>query len=326
MRRRQFLCIVGGTAGAWPLLAHAQQLAKLPTIGFLGTSTPSAWSPWIAAFVQRLRELGWIEGRTVAIEVRWAEGKSERFAEIAAEFVRLNVDVIVTSGAAAPASMRITSAIPIVFMLANDPVGTGIVASLSRPGSNVTGLSNQSRDLAGKRLELLREVIPDLRSLAVLVNVANAPSGGAEVSAIKAAARTFGLEIIILEVRRAEEIDPAIETLNGKAGAVYVVQDPLFIATRDRINTSVLSARLPTIHAAREFVEAGGLMSYGASFPDIFRRAADYVDKILKGAKPGDLPIEQPTKFDLVLNQTTAKALGLNLSPTLLARADEVIE
>ena len=279
MRRRQFLCIVGGAAGAWPLLVRAQQSTKPPTIGFLGTSTPAAWSPWIAAFVQRLRELGWIQGRTVVIEVRWAEGKSERFAEIAAELVRLNVDVIVTSGAAAPAAKRMTSAIPIVFMLANDPVGTGIVASLSRPGSNVTGLSNQSRDLAGKRLELLREVIPDLRSLAVLVNVANAPGGGAEVRAVKTAARMLGLEIIVLEIRRAEDIEPAIKQLNGKAGAVYVVQDPLFIASRDRINTLALSARLPTMHAAREFVEAGGLMSYGASFPDIFRRAADYVDK-----------------------------------------------
>jgi putative tryptophan/tyrosine transport system substrate-binding protein len=326
MKRRQFLSIVGGAAGAWPLLARAQQPTKLPTIGFLGTSTPVAWRPWIAAFVQRLRELGWIEGRTVAIEVRWAEGKSERFAEIAAEFVRLNVDVIVTSGAAAPASKRMTSSIPIVFMLANDPVGTGIVASLSRPGSNVTGLSNQSGDLAGKRLELLREVIPDLRSVAVLVNVANAPGGGAEVRAVNTAARTLRLEIITLEIRRAEEIEPAIETLNGKAGAVYVVQDPLFIATRDRISTSALSARLPTVHPPREFVEAGGLMSYGASFPDTFRRAADYVDKILKGTKPGDLPIEQPTKFELVLNQTTAKGLALNLSPALLARADEVIE
>jgi putative ABC transport system substrate-binding protein len=219
-----------------------------------------------------------------------------------------------------------TSSIPIVFMLANDPVGTGIVASLSRPGSNVTGLSNQSGDLAGKRLELLREVIPDLRSVAVLVNVANAPGGGAEVRAVNTAARTLRLEIITLEIRRAEEIEPAIETLNGKAGAVYVVQDPLFIATRDRISTSALSARLPTVHPAREFVEAGGLMSYGASFPDTFRRAADYVDKILKGTKPGDLPIEQPTKFELVLNQTTAKGLALNLSPALLARADEVIE
>ena len=253
-------------------------------------------------------------------------GRYERFEQIAAEFVRLKVDVIVTSGAAAPAAKRMTSAIPIVFMLAPDPVGTGIVASLARPGNNVTGLSNQSRDLAGKRLELLREVIPDLRSLAVLVNIANAPGGGAEMAAVKAAARTLDLEIITLEVRRAEEIELVLETLNGKAGAVYVVQDPLFIATRDRISASTLSARLPTMNPAREFVEAGGLMSYGASFPDIFRRAADYVDKILKGAKPGDLPIEQPTKFEVVINQKTARTLGLTLSPTLLARADEVIE
>jgi putative ABC transport system substrate-binding protein len=326
MRRRQFICIVGGAAGAWPLLARAQQPAKLPTIGFLGTSTSAAWGPWIAAFMQRLRELGWIEGRTIAFEVRWAEGDTERFESIAAELVRLKVDVMVTSGAAAPAAKRMTSAIPIVFMLAPDPVGTGIVASLARPGNNVTGLSNQSRDLAGKRLELLREVIPDLRSLAVLVNIANAPGGGAEMAAVKAAARTLDLEIITLEVRRAEEIELVLETLNGKAGAVYVVQDPLFIATRDRISASTLSARLPTMNAAREFVEAGGLMSYGASFPDIFRRAADYVDKILKGAKPGDLPIEQPTKFEVVLNQKTARTLGLTLSPTLLTRADEVIE
>ena len=276
--------------------------------------------------MQRLRELGWIEGRTIAFEVRWAEGDTERFESIAAELVRLKVDVMVTSGAAAPAAKRMTSAIPIVFMLAPDPVGTGIVASLARPGNNVTGLSNQSRDLAGKRLELLREVIPDLRSLAVLVNIANAPGGGAEMAAVKAAARTLDLEIITLEVRRAEEIELVLETLNGKAGAVYVVQDPLFIAARDRISASTLSARLPTMNAAREFVEAGGLMSYGASFPDIFRRAADYVDKILKGAKPGDLPIEQPTKFEVVLNQKTARTLGLILSPTLLTRADEVIE
>jgi putative ABC transport system substrate-binding protein len=326
MKRRQFLGIVGGAAGVWPLLARAQQPAKLRTIGFLGTSTPAAWKPWIAAFVQRLNELGWIEGRTVAIEVRWAEGNTERFASIAAEFVRLNVDVIVTSGAAAPAAKQATSAIPIVFMLAPDPVGTGIVASLAQPGGNVTGLSNQSRDLAGKRLELLREIIPGLRRLAVLVNIANAPGGGAEMSELKALAPALDLEIITLEVRRAEEIEPAVETLGGKAGAIYVVQDPLLVAVRDRISAATLRARLPTMNAAREFVEAGGLMSYGASFPDIFRRGADYVDKILKGAKPGDLPIQQPTRFDIVVNQKTARALGINLSPTLLARADEVIE
>jgi ABC-type uncharacterized transport system substrate-binding protein len=325
MRRRQFFSIVGGVAAAWPFVASAQQPTKSPIVGFLGASTPSAWGPWLAAFVHRLRELGWIDGRTVAIEVRWADGRSERFAEIAVEFVRLKVDVIVTSGAATAAVKQATSAIPIVFMLANDPVVTGIVGSLSRPGGNVTGLSNQSRDLAGKRLELLREVIPDLRSAAILVNAANS-FGGAEVAAAEAAARTLGLETSIREIHRAEDIETTIETLKGKTGAVYVIQDPLFIANRLRINALTLGARLPTMHAAREFVEAGGLMSYGASFPDIFRRAADYVDKILRGAKPGDIPVEQPTKFDLVINQTTAKALGLNIPSTLLGRADEVVE
>ena len=326
MRRREFLYLFGGAAGAWPALACAQQAVQLPTVGFLGTSTSAAWSLWVAAFGQRLRELGWIEGRTVALEARWAEGNTERFEAIAAEFVRLKVDVIVTSGAGVPAAKRMTSAIPIVFMLSPDPVGMGLVASLARPGGNVTGLSNQSSDLAGKRLEFLREVIPELRSLAVLVNIANAPGGGAELAAVKAAARTLELEIIALEVRQAAEIEPALKALGGKAGAVYVVQDPLFIAKRDVISAATLGARLPTMNAAREFVEAGGLMSYGANFPDIFRRAADYVDKILKGAKPGDLPIEQPTKFDLILNQTTAKTLGLRLPATLTARADEVIE
>ena len=325
MRRRKFLGVLGGTAAAWPFAVRAQQAAKLPTIGFLGASTPAAWGPWVAAFVQRLRELGWIEGRTVAIEIRWAEGRSERFAEIAAEFVRLKVDVIVTSGAAAPAAKQATSAIPIVFMLANDPIGTGLVASLSRPGGNLTGLSNQSRDLAGKRLELLREVIPGLRRFAILINVGNA-NVGAEMGAVEAAARTLGLEIVKLEIRQAEDIETSIETLKGRAEALYVVQDPLFIANRVRISTSALGARLPTMHAGREFVEPGGLMSYGANFPNNFRRAADYVDKILRGAKPADIPIEQPTKFDLIINLETAKALGLELSPTLLGRADEVME
>jgi len=275
--------------------------------------------------VQRLGELGWIEGRNLAIEIRWAEGRSERFAEIAAEFVRLKFDIIVTSGAAASAAKQATTAIPIVFLLAGDPVGTGLVASLSQPGGNVTGLSNQSRDLVGKRLELLREVIPGLRSIAILINV-GAGNGGAEMDAIREASRALRLEIVTLEIRRAEDVEIGIETLKGRTDALYVVQDPLLNTNRVRINTSALAARLPTMHPAREFVEAGGLISYGANFPDSFRRAADYADKILRGAKPGDLPVEQPTKFDLVINQATAKALGLELPPSLLARADEVIE
>ena len=283
-------------------------------------------SQWTAAFVQRLRELGWIEGRTVAIEYRWAEGRSERFAEIAAEFVRLKVDVIVTTwNRAVLAAKQATSVIPIVFALAGDPVGSGLVASLARPGGNVTGLSVQQTDLAGKRLELLREVVPGLRRLAIMANVGY-PDAVLEMGEVQAAARTLGLEVVTLEIRRAEDIAPAFEALKGRADALYVCTDALVNTNRIRINTLALGARLPTMHGIREYVEAGGLMSYGANFPDLFRRAADYVDKILRGAKPADIPVEQPTKFDLVINLTTAKALGLDVPPTLLARADEVIE
>ena len=287
--------------------------------------TASAWGPWTAAFVQRLRELGWIEGRTVAIEYRWAEARSERFAEIAAEFVRLKVDVIVTGGNAAVAAKQATSVIPIVFALVDDPIGMGLVASLARPGGNVTGLSVQATDLAGKRLELLREVVPGLRRLAIMANV-DYPSAVLEMRELQTAARMLGLEVVPFEIRRAEDIAPAFEALKGRAEALYVVGDALVMTHRVRINTLALAARLPTNFNYREYVEAGGLMSYGANFPDLFRRAADYVDKILRGAKPGDIPVEQPTKFDLVINLTTAKALGVEIPPTLLARADEVIE
>ena len=251
--------------------------------------------------MQRLRELGWIEGRTVAIEYRWAEGRSERFAEIAAEFVRLKVDVIVTSGTAVLAAKQATSVIPIVFAVAGDPVGTGLVASLARPGGNVTGLSIQATDLAGKRLELLREVVPGLRRLAIMANVGN-PAAVLEMGEVQATARTLGLEVATFEIRRAEDIAPAFEALKGRADALYVCADPLVNTNRIRINTLALGARLPTMYGFREYVEAGGLMSYGPNFPDLFRRAADFVDKILRGAKPADIPVEQPTKFDLVIN------------------------
>jgi putative ABC transport system substrate-binding protein len=324
IRRRAFITLLGGAA-AWPLAARAQQGGKLPTIGILGTATPSIQSQWFAGFVQRLRELGWIEDRTVAIEVRWAEGRTDRYAEIAAEFVRRKVDVIVTSGAAVLIAKQATSTIPIVFAAATDPVGGGLVASLVRPGGNVTGLSIQGADLAGKRLELLREVVPGLRRVAILTNL-DYPAAVVEMSEAKAAADTLGLEIATLEIRRAEEIAPALETLKGRAGALYVCTDPLLNTHRIRTNTLANVARLPTISGQREFVEAGGLISYGPSFPNLFRRAGDYVDKILRGAKPGELPVEQPTKFDLVVNLTTARALGLEVPPLLLARADEVIE
>jgi putative tryptophan/tyrosine transport system substrate-binding protein len=246
-------------------------------------------------------------------------------AEIASEFVRLKVDVIVSGGNAAVAAKQASTIIPIVFALVDDPVGMGLVASLARPGGNVTGLAMQSTDLAGKRLALLREVVPGLRRLAIMANV-EYPFAMLEMAEFRTAARTLGLDVAPFEIRRAEDIVPAFEALEGRADALYVVGDALVITHRIRINTLALAARLPTIHVAREFVESGGLMSYGPNFADLFRRAADYVDKILRGAKPGDIPVEQPTRFDLVINLTTAKALRLEIPPTLLARADEVIE
>jgi len=330
MKRRKFITLLGGVALAsslfWPLPARTQQPGKLPTIGFLGQSTRSAASEWVAAFVQRLRELGRIEGRTITIEYRWAEGRDERFAEIAAEFVRLKVDIIVTSGTPQVlAAKQATSVIPIVFASAGDPVASGLVASLAQPGGNATGLSSLVADLAGKRLELLREVVPGLRRLAIMGNVGN-PLTVLELGEAQAAAGALGLEVHTLEIRRAQDIAPAFEALKGRADALYVCIDALANANRIRINTSALGARLPTMHGSRDYAEAGGLMSYGPNYPDLFRRAADYVDKILHGAKPGDIPVEQPTRFDLVVNLTTAKALGLEIPPTLLARADEVIE
>jgi ABC-type uncharacterized transport system substrate-binding protein len=276
--------------------------------------------------VRRLHELGWIEGRTITIEYRWAEGRGERFAEIAAEFVQRKVDVIVTSATEAiVAAKQATSAIPIVFAAAGDPVGTGLVASLARPGGNVTGLSVQQTDVAAKRLELLREIVPGLGRLAILGNVSG-PAVVLDMREVQTTAHTLGLEVITLEIRRGEDIVPAFEAVKGRADALYVCIDPLVGTHRIRINTLVLAARLPTMHGSGEYVEAGGLMSYGPNFPDLFRRAADLVDKILRGAKPADIPVEQPRKFDLVINLTTAKALGLEVPPTLLARADEVIE
>ena len=325
MMRREFMTLLGGAAAAWPLAARAQQAGKLPTIGFLGSGTPATHGQWAAAFVQRLRELGWVEGRTVAIEYRWAEGRNERYPEIAAEFVRLKVDVIVTVGAAALAAKQVTSVIPIVFWASIDPVGGNLVASLARPGGNVTGLSVQSTDLASKRVEILREVISDLRRLAILTNVGNSYAV-LETGAAEAAARMLDLDVVALEIRRAEDIAPAFAALKARAGALYVVNDPLTQTSRIRINTFALVARLPAMYGLREPVEAGGLMSYGPNVTDLYRRAAEFVDKILRGANPGDIPVEQPTKFDFIINLTTAKALGLEVPATLLARADEVIE
>ena len=326
MRRREFLSFLCGASITWPIAARAQPAGKLPTIGFFGNTAASGGGPWTAAFVQRLGELGWIDGRTVAIVYRWSEGRSETYAEAAAEFVRLKVDVIVSSGVATPAMKQATSVIPIVFTLDADPVGRGLVAALARPGGNVTGLSSQTNELVGKRLEFLRDIIPDFRRLAVLTNVNFFGSAG-EVAEVRTAARALGVDIVdMLEVRKAEDITPAFATLTGKAQALYVCGDNLTNIFQTRINILALGARLPTMLNNRTYLPTGGFISYGPDFADLFRRAADYADKILRGAKPGDLPVEQPTKFDMAINVTVAKALGLKVPENILARADEVIE
>jgi ABC-type uncharacterized transport system substrate-binding protein len=323
MRRREFITLLGGAA-AWPLVVRAQP-RTVPVIGFLGAATPSTWAPWIEAFELRLRELGWTEGHNLAIEYRWAEGRPERYAEIAAEFVQRKVAAIVTVASAVRALKQATTEIPIVFALAADPLGAGLVASLSRPGGNVTGLSNQQSDLAGKRVELLREVLPNLRRLAVIAN-ADHHESVLEMEEVVAAARGLGVETAKLEIRRAQDIAPVFERLNRQADALYVVVSALTAANRARIMTFALSARLPTILSNREYAEAGALLSYGPHYGQLWRRAAEFVDRILRGAKPAEMPVEQPTKFELVINLTAARALEINLPPSVLARADEVIE
>ena len=308
MRRREFIAALGGAA-TWPLVARAQQLGKLPTVGFLASGTPSSHGQSLAGFVQRLRELGWTEGRTVTIEVRWAEGRSERFTEIAREFVGLKVDVIVTAGGAAVQAKRVTSTIPIVFAAAADPLGAGLVANLARPGGNVTGLSMQNIDSTGKRLEFLREVVVGLRRLAILANM-DYPAAVLESNDVLAAARNFDIEVVKLEIRRAEDIGPAFETLKEPVDALYVCSDPLVLTNRIRINTSALVARLPTIYGFREFVEAGGLISYGPNFQDLYRRSANYVDKILPGgeSRPISLSNSRPNSISSSINSPLGRS------------------
>ena len=326
MQRRDFITLLSAAAVSWPLPTRAQQPMKLATIGYMGPNTPSVDSYRLPAFVQRLGELGWIEGRNVTIQYRWAEGRSEHLAEIAAEFVQRKVDVILT--AATPptaAAKQATSTIPIVFAAVGDPVGAGIVASLARPGGNVTGMSLQQTDSADKRLELLREVIPGLRHLAIMANGGN-PTAVLDMREAEAIAHAVGLETVTSEIRRPEDIVPAFDVFKDHVEALYVCNDPLAVTNRVLISTSALDARLPTMYSGREYIEVGGLISYSASFPDLFRGAADFVDKILRGAKPADLPVQQPTQLELVINFKTAKALGLTVPPMLLARANEVIE
>ena len=327
MRRREFITGASILLSFWPLAVRAQQASKLPTIGYLGPNVEPVDRPRIAAFAQRLGELGWIEGRSVIIERRAADGLVERAVEIASEFVRLKVNVILTSGdSQGLAAKEATKTIPIVVAIIGDPVGSGLVATLARPGANLTGLSMVAADTAGKRLEILREAFPSLRRLAILANVAN-PGTALEFEAVQAAAHKLSLDPITLEIRRGEDIPGAIESLKGRADALYVCVDPLVNSNRVRINTLALEARLPAMHSFRDNVEeAGGLISYGPDILGMYQHAADLVDKILRGAKPADIPVEQPTKFALVINLKTAKALGLTIPETLLARADEVIE
>ncbi len=323
MRRREFISLLGGAVVTRPLAARAQQPAKLPTLGFLGTVTQSTWP--VNSFARRLQELGWIDGRTITVEYRWADGHADRIIEFAAEFVRSEVNLIVTGGNAVAAAKQATSTIPIVFAVAVDPVGSGFVDSLSRPGGNVTGLSLQGPDLAGKRLELLREIVPGRRRLAIMVNVGYV-AAKTELAQVQSAAAALGFDTVLLEIRRVEDIGPAFDGLSERADALYVVTEALVSSNGLRINTLALGARMPTVFGTREGIQAGGLISYGPDLPALFRRAAEFADKILHGAKPGDIPVEQPTKFDLVINLTTAKALGLTIPPNLLAIADEVIE
>jgi putative ABC transport system substrate-binding protein len=322
LRRRGLIAVLGGAAG-WLLLAYAQPSRKLPAIGFLGADA-SGWGPWTAAFVQRLAELGWIDGRTITIDYRWSEGTRDRDVEVAAEFVRQKVDVIVSHGAAVPALKQATSEIPIVFAIALDPVGQGLVTNLPRPGGNVTGLSRQSTDLGAKRLQLLREAVPNLRRLAII----STPIPGAELEMeeVQTAARPLGIEITLLKIQRADDIAPAFAAHRGQADALYVVTNALIGANRTQIITLALDARLPTMFSHRDMVQAGGLMSYGPNFEDMFRRAADIVNKILRGTKPGEIAVEQPTKFELAINMRTAKELGLKMPRLLTVYASELIE
>jgi putative ABC transport system substrate-binding protein len=307
--------------------ASAQQPAKVPRIGVLWLYSPTIASPFAEAFRQGLRGLGYVEGQNIALEERWAEGRFDRLPSLAAELVRLNVDIIVTTSTpGAQAGQQATKSIPIVLTLVSDPVESGLVGSLARPGGNVTGLSLMHPDLTGKRLELLKEVIPKLSRVAVLSNSAN-PIIPPLLRETEAAARALGIQLQVVEVRGPTEFDGAFSAMTrDRAAALVVLPDGIFQNERRRIAALAVKSRLPAMYAWKEAVEDGGLMSYGASVPDIFRRAATYVDKILKGAKPAELPVEQPIKFEFVINLKAAKQIGLTIPPNVLARADKVIK
>jgi putative tryptophan/tyrosine transport system substrate-binding protein len=324
MRRRDFINLLAGAAVGWPRAMHAEQTSK--TIGVLGAASAAAWAAPVKGFEERLRELGWAGGRNVTIAYRWAEGDSGRYAAIAAEFVEMKVDVILTVGSAAPRVMQATRTIPIVLAAAVDPVASGFVDSLAHPGRNVTGLSLQSSEIANKRLEILREAIPGLDRLAVLANAGYA-GAARESAAVQETARALGLAVESPRIVAAGDIAPAIASLKEGTKALYVCTDSLVITNWRNINAAARASRMATMWGAREYIKSeGGLISYGPNEIDQFRQAADYVDKILRGAKAEDIPVAQPTKIDLAVNLQTAKALGWTIPETFLLRADEVIE
>ena len=321
MRRREFIALFG-TIAIWPLKADAQQ--RLRTIAIVG-HTAAGYGPWAAALVERLNQLGWIEGRTIQIEYRWSEGRPERVTEIASELVHRKVDLIVTYGSAAVTMKQATASIPIVFAPAVDPVGIGLVANFSHPGGNATGMSVQQAEVASKRLELLREIVPGLAKLAILFD-ATYPASAREAENVQISARKLGLAVMPRGVQRDDDIAPAFDAFKGHADAVYLVETAVIASNSARLVALALDGKLPMTGTTSDFAKAGALVSYGHNFPDMFRRAAGIVDKILRGEKPGDIPVEQPTKFDLVVNVKTANTLGITVPPNLLVLADEVIE
>jgi putative tryptophan/tyrosine transport system substrate-binding protein len=327
MQRREFITLLGGAVVVWPLAARAQQAGKTYRIGILETTSPALNARNLAALRQGLQELGYVEGQNLIIEYRSANGRIERFPELAAELVRLKVDVIVTRGTpAVQAAKNATATIPVVMAASGDPLGTGVVAGLPRPGKNVTGLSAFTIELLGKQVELLREVVPGIKRIAFLHNLEN-PVARTQWEAIKIANRSLSIEPLLLDVRRPEDLARAFDLAVAEhADALVVGNDTVTHANRSQVVELAAKHRLPAVYLAREIVDAGGLMTYGVSYPDLYHRAATFVDKILKGTKPADLPVEQPTKFELVFNLKTAKAIGLTIPESLLLRADEVIE
>jgi putative ABC transport system substrate-binding protein len=319
------MLLLGGSAAASTSGAYGQRSARQPVVGFLVAGTQASHGAWVAAFAQRLSELGWTDGRNIRIDYRWAAGDVRQTTEFATEFAQQKVDVIVTSAYGVVAAKRATSTIPIVFAAYGDAVANGIVGSLARPGGNVTGLSIQPGELSSKRLELLRDIIPNVRRLAALVNV-NYSGVTQEVIGIRTASAALNIEARILEIQTADDIQAALATLPGQTDALYVYSEPLTNSNRHQIIGAATAARIPTIFGFREFVDAGGLISYGPNFTDLFKRAAEFTDKILRGAQPAEMPVQLPVKFDLIINIKAAKALGLNISETVLTRADEVIE